>query len=59
MAHREGGVIVSKISRNEGKLVMKYFKIKKEKKPMKKKKLFGHKFFFFLSKNKKKDDPFF
>ena len=31
MAHREGGVIVSKISRNEGKLVMKYFKIKRKK----------------------------
>ena len=50
MAHREGGVIVSKISRNEGKLVMKYFKIKKEKKPMKKKEIVWSQVLFFLIK---------
>ena len=50
MAHREGGVIVSKISRNEGKLVMKYFKIKKEKKTYEKKEIVWSQVLFFLIK---------
>lgn len=54
MAHREGGVIVSKISRNEGKLVMKYFKIKRKKTYEKKEIVWSQVLFFSYQITKKR-----